>query len=252
MIYDAKDCAHLRNGVLLVSLTAWVYLAAGPQQSCHDPALAFGSSVRASLDALADVTLGWLIMLVAMMAPMTLGGLYHVRVSSFVARRWRSSTLFLTGYGTTWMVAGCILVAAELTAKRLAPQSIAPAVAAGVVALIWQTSPFKQRCLNRCHDHRALAAFGRAADRDAWYMGLEHGVWCVGSCWATMLVPLLLPQGHFAAMMAVTVLMFCERLDPPRGRAWRLRGFQSALRVLQLRLLGPRTSPPPSTIAAST
>ena len=100
-----------------------------------------------------------------------------------------------------------------------------PALAAAVLALAWQASPAKQRCLNRCHAHPPLAAFGWRAARDALALGLRHGGWCVGSCWALMLLVLLLPQGHVAGMAAAAVLMFSERLDPPRPPAWRLRGL---------------------------
>ena len=112
-------------------------------------------------------------------------------------------------------------------------------IAAFQPALIWQASPFKQRCLNRCHSHRPLAAFGIAADVDALRLGLETGVWCTASCWAAMLFPMLWFQGHFVAMAAVALLMFCERLDPPRTPAWRWRGFGTALRAISLRLRGP-------------
>jgi hypothetical protein len=105
--------------------------------------------------------------------------------------------------------------------------------------------------LNRCHNHRPLAAFGIAAARDALFMGLSHGRWCVGSCWAVMLLPLLLPDAHVAAMAAVTLLMFCERMDPPATPAWRLRGFRTALDWSRVQLFGPRGSSPPYAAAVS-
>jgi predicted metal-binding membrane protein len=232
MTYDAQDHARLRIGVLLASAAAWAAMVATPDMSCH------GS------ESLASAASGWMVMMVAMMAPMTLRALYHIRISSFADRRWRSSALFLTGYGLVWMVAGGVLKAVESAARQLAPHAYGPAVAVGLIACIWQASPIKQRCLNRCHSHRSLAAFGGAADWDALLMGLDHGFWCAGSCWALMLFPMLLPQGHLVAMAAVTVLMVCERLDPPSPSAWRLRGFRTAWRWLHLRLFGSRGTPP--------
>jgi predicted metal-binding membrane protein len=135
-----------------------------------------------------------------------------------------------------WLTAGGILLTLALTANVLAPQSYLPALWLGLVALVWQASPLKQRFLNRCHRYRPLAAFGAAADWDALLMGVEQGRWCICSCWAAMLFPLLLPHGHFMAMAFVSILMFCERLDPPRTPAWRWRGFAMASRYLSLRL----------------
>ncbi|WP_176132815.1 DUF2182 domain-containing protein [Hymenobacter sp. CRA2] len=193
---------------------------------------------------------GWALMLVAMMAPLLIQPIYHVRATSFARRRTRATALFVAGYGAGWMVAGVGLLALELLVSVWDAQSYLPAALVGLVALVWQASPAKQRYLNRCHRHRALAAFGAAADRDALLMGLEHSRWCIGSCWAAMLLPMLLPHGHVVAMMGVSMLMVCERLDPPRTPAWQLRGFGTAFRYARLRLRGPQPSALPATLAA--
>lgn len=185
----------------------------------------------------------WGLMLIAMMAPTLVPAFYHIRISSFAARQARSTLFFAAGYGAVWMAAGCVMLAIALGATWWAPQSYLPATVAGAVALVWQASPLKQRCLNRTHSHRPLAAFGVAADWDVFRMGGEHGLWCTGSCWAAMLFPILLPEGHFVAMVAVSILMFCERLDPPKTPSWRWRGFGTAFRYLSLRLRGPRSGP---------
>jgi predicted metal-binding membrane protein len=247
MIYDARDCTSLRIGVLLSSATAWVVMVAMPERACHCLTRASGATPGQlfASQSLGSMSYGWGLMLVAMMACMTLPALYQIRISSFASRRWSSSALYLTGYGIVWMAAGGVLQVIELLARWRAPSSYAPAVAVGLIALVWQASPIKQRCLNRCHNHRPLAAFGIAAARDALLMGLSHGRWCVGSCWAVMLLPLLLPEGHVAAMAAVTLLMFCERMDPPATPAWRLRGFRTALSWARMQVFGPRGSSPP-------
>jgi predicted metal-binding membrane protein len=100
-----------------------------------------------------------------------------------------------------------------------------------LVAFAWQCSPVKQRCLNRCHAHGELAAFGAAADVGVLRFGVTHGIWCVGACWALMLVPLLLPRGHVVAMVAATVLIVSERLEQPRPLRWQIRGAGKALRI---------------------
>jgi predicted metal-binding membrane protein len=138
----------------------------------------------------------------------------------------------VVGYAAVWMAAGGVLIAAMLVLTLLAPQSYLPAVAVGVIAFVWQCSPLKQRCLNRGHNHSELAAFGVAADWDALRFGLTHGVWCVGSCWALMLLPMLLRQGHFAAMAFVTFVMVSERLERPGRLSWRLRFPGKLMRIL--------------------
>ena len=249
MIYNAEDWARLRNAVFAVSLIAWVVILLEPRASACCAVNAAGVSWTVLLAAHPPASLAgnWVLMLIAMMAPMLVAPIYHIRISSFARRRARSTMLFVAGYGAVWMVAGIVIVVVELIAAWRMPGSYLPATIVGLTAVVWQASPFKQRCLNRCHSHRPLAAFGFAADLDVFRFGLEQGLWCTASCWAAMLFPMLLPEAHFTAMAAVAILMFCERLDPPREPRWRWRGFGTAARSLSLRLRGPQRDPAPLT-----
>jgi predicted metal-binding membrane protein len=184
-----------------------------------------------AMNPVSSLAAGWALMLVAMMSPTLIAPIHHVRERSFKRRRARSVTLFVVGYAAVWMAAGGVLLGAMLTSSLLMPRSYLPAVGVGIIALVWQCSPVKQRCLNRGHNHSELAAFGTAADVDALRFGATHGVWCVGSCWALMLFPMLLSQGHFAAMAAVTYVMTSERLEQARPLRWRLRFPGKLLRV---------------------
>jgi predicted metal-binding membrane protein len=174
---------------------------------------------------------GWAVMLLAMMSPTLIAPISHVVERSFKSRRARSVILFVIGYAAIWMTAGIVILAVQLGLSLIAPQSYLPAAVVGLIAFVWQCSPIKQRCLNRGHNHRELAAFGMAADRDAFSFGITHGLWCVGSCWALMLFPMLLAQGHLAAMAAVTFLMISERLEQPEPLGWRLRLRGKLMRI---------------------
>ncbi len=120
-------------------------------------------------------------------------------------------------------------------------------VVAGVVVggVGWQSSPLKQRCFNRLRGHPGLAAFGRAADLDMLRFGCTHAIWCVGSCWALMLLPLVTPWG-MAVMLAVMVWFVAKRLDRPRPPGWRVRVPARAARlaVAHLRGQGGRVDEP--------
>lgn len=258
MVYNAREYSRLRNAMLALSAGAWGVLLLGPAQAgswccggdCLTPAQTvlaldppFSLVMQMVLASYAPGSLvgNWALMLLAMMAPTLIPPVYHIRISSFTHRRGRSTVIFVLGYGLVWMAAGLVLVVPDLLTKALAPQSWWPAAAAALIAVIWQASPLKQRCLNRSHQHEPLAAFGTAADRDAFRLGTDHGRWCVISCWAAMLVPTLLPHGHLAGMLFVGALMYCERLDPPAAPVWQLRGFGTAYRYVlqQVRHAGP-------------
>jgi predicted metal-binding membrane protein len=175
----------------------------------------------------------WALMVAAMMSPVVTEPLRHVRQRSFAKRRPRAMALFLVAYAAVWMVAGGALQALALALRWIGP---GPAVSLGLaaaVATVWQISPCKQWCLNRCHRQPSLAAFGAAADRDALDFGLTNGMACVGACWAMMLLPLFAGDGHLAAMLLVAFFIFAERLEDPAPLAWRLRGAGKAWRIIR-------------------
>ena len=181
-------------------------------------------------NSLTSLAAGWALMLVAMMGPLLSAPLRYIWAVSFAYRRARAIVLFIAAYTTVWMVAGAVLLALALVVRLVAPESmVLPALM--IVALVWQYSPAKQRCLNRGHAHPELAAFGPAADFAVLRFGLKHGAWCVGSCWALMLLPLLVSHGHVAAMAVVTLCLAAERLDRPMPPSWRMRGPGKAVRI---------------------
>jgi predicted metal-binding membrane protein len=237
----ARERLHVRVPVLCTSAVAWVLLVAGSGGTAlhahHAAAMPRATPSPAPLGLLlahhppAALALDWALMLVAMMAPLLIAPIRHVRDRSFARRRARAIALFVAGYGPIWLAAGAVLLTLALASRLIAPGSSMPLALAAVIALAWQFSPAKQSCLNRCHAHAELAAFPPAADIDALRFGATHGIWCVGSCWALMLLPLLVSRGHLAAMAAVTLWLLAERLESPRPPGWRWRGPGKAARL---------------------
>jgi predicted metal-binding membrane protein len=229
--------------VMLVStsLAAWSVLALGgnevtlpafcaagtpwavPLSVSFDLALVFGSPAR--------MASGWALMVAAMMLPLLMAPLRHVCDRSFARRRTWAMLLFVSGYAAVWMGAGVGLQATALAIRSAAPLPLVCLGLATAMAIGWQISPAKQWCLNRCHRRPHLAAFGAAADRDAFAFGLTHGASCVGACWALMLLTLLVGAGHVLWMIAITLFVFAERLESPAPLVWRWRGPGKALRI---------------------
>jgi predicted metal-binding membrane protein len=245
MTHAARGRRQIRVPLLFVGATAWVLLIFEPgghaMSTHHSDALSgnmpSGMSPSMTLDpglahsSPTSLAVGWALMVAAMMAPLLIEPVRHVRDRSFARRRVRAVVLFLTAYATVWMAAGVVLLALSLV-TQLAGLDASLIVAVAVLgAFVWQSSPAKQRCLNRTHVHPELAAFGAAADIDAFLFGFTHAVWCVGSCWALMLLPLLVSRGHVAAMAAVTLWLAAERLERPMPPGWRLRGPGKAARL---------------------
>lgn len=251
MDYTDRELVRVRNALLCISGIAWVALLFWPGMSSHCTAMASGSTswrelleMPKAINALASLEAGWFLMLVAMMAPMLISPANHIRMQSFRHRRLRSIGLFLIGYFGIWLAAGVVLMSTELQAESIV-RPLYLSMACVAVVLIWQFSPVKQYCLNRVHLHPRLAAFGQAADHAALRFGVGHGIWCVGSCWAMMVLPMLLSRGHVGAMLTVSILTFSERLEKPAWPCWSWRLSGKLMRVIiaqsriRLRTNGP-------------
>jgi predicted metal-binding membrane protein len=233
-----RELARVRIPVLTVSAVAWILLAVGAGPLAHCPVVAsehfaWRTSLQmfVSMNSPASLAIGWLLMLAAMMSPLLIAPIWHVRLQSFEQRRGVSILEFVVGYVMTWMVAGAGLIALDAAARVFAPPAY-PASVGLVAALFWQCSPIKQRCLNRTHVHPPLAAFGFAADLDACRFGASHGMWCVGSCWPLMLLTMLLPQGHAGAMTAAAFVAFSESMEHPVRPRWSWRLSAKLMRVI--------------------
>jgi hypothetical protein len=212
----ARERVRVRAPLLLISGGAWTLLALEPN-SMAMPAYCSAGTLGA-MPAFSTI-----VTLVALNPP-------HIRDRSFARRRLRASVLFAAAYGAIWMAAGVMLLELAMVVRLVVPVPWALVMAASI-ALVWQFSPVKQRCLNRCHGRPALAAFGPAADVDVLRFGLTQGIWCVGSCWALMLLPMLVSGWHVAAMAAVALWLCAERLDSPIPPSWRFRVPGKAVRI---------------------
>jgi predicted metal-binding membrane protein len=251
MTSDVRGRARIHASLLFACAIGWGLLLVQRDMALihrHDPAIHTGA-MRASylqmlltVNPLASLAAGWVLMLTAMMSPALIRPIHHLCSRSFRHRRPRAVVLFAAAYAAIWLAAGGGLLAAGLAVTSFAPAAHLPAVLGVLIALVWQCSPAKQRCLNRCHAHPELAAFGTPADVDSLRFGATHGIWCAGSCWALMLLPMLLPDEHLLTMVAVTLLITSERLERPRPPRWALRGFGKATRIVvaqsRLRLQG--------------
>src|SRR5437764_4552921 len=116
MTYDARDVARVRNPVLLIAGMAWILLLVEPAMGTPHCATAL------------SMTTSWALMLIAMMSPVLIPPLCHIRLRSFRRRRARSTVLFVIGYGGIWMLFGlAMLVLPQQTLRLLPRQSYVPA-----------------------------------------------------------------------------------------------------------------------------
>ena len=214
-------------GVLAVSAAGWAALAA---LECSSLGAAICSATPVILrlwspQRLAEQSLLWSLMVLAMAPPLLAPAIHRLWTVSLARRRPRAVAAFAIGYALIWITAGLVLYPAALTlALVLKPLGVFGVVVAVLPALIWQASPAKQTCLNRCHYQPCLAPFGLAADCDALRYGLVSGLWCLGACWVLMLTPLVIGAAHLALMAVAALALLAERGRRSRPAVWRLPG----------------------------
>jgi predicted metal-binding membrane protein len=151
-------------------------------------------------------------MLLAMMAPLLRMPLTQVWHRSLAQRRTRAVMLFTLGYGVPWIIALAALTYLAMCMRALtAARPELALLTIGALAVLWQASPLKRRCLAGCHARRPLRAFGCAADLDALRFGVTAALWCIGTCWALMLLALTLSHAHLIGMAAIAALVLSER-----------------------------------------
>ena len=170
----------------------------------------------------------WVVMMSAMMfpsiAPMVL---MYRRIQAGKrakghAAPFGATTVFVGGYLVAWSVAGLVgytvlAVGHELSPAFLGWDEAGPYVAGGVIvaAALYQLTPLKDVCLSRCRSpfEFVLTAW-RPGQLGALRMGIEHGGWCVGCCWALMAALLALGVMSVGWMIFIAALIAAEKLLP--------------------------------------
>ncbi len=172
----------------------------------------------------------WLLMMVAMMMPATLPwlvamGTLSKPVSGGGSLPGASVALFAAGYFAVWLVFAVLGAALQLGLRGagLLGSEMALADPLGGLALaaagLFQMSAIKAACLRHCRNPMSFfLSRWRNGPVGALGMGLSHGAFCLGCCWALMLLGFALGLMNLAWMAVLTVVVCIENLAP-RGPA---------------------------------
>ncbi|MDN4060634.1 DUF2182 domain-containing protein [Massilia sp. YIM B02769] len=170
----------------------------------------------------------WILMTAAMMLPTTLP-LFDAfdRLTASRPDHGRLLVLLGLGYMAAWGAFGILahgLHTGLLALMNQSPQLawngwiVGAAVIAGAGA--FQFSRLKYACLDRCRSPLGFIMThwrGRDHGRQALLLGLHHGAYCVGCCWALMLLMFAVGAGSLGWMLVLAVVMAVEK-NAPWGR----------------------------------
>ena len=104
----------------------------------------------------------------------------------------------------------------------------ATATASGVLLLLagaYQLTPLKARCLSTCRSPLSfIMQRWRPGLRGAFRMGAEHGLYCLGCCWALMLLLFAGGVMHLGVIAALTIFVLIEKMAPFGARSAPISG----------------------------
>jgi predicted metal-binding membrane protein len=175
------------------------------------------------LGAGAMFTAMWLSMMVAMMLPSSLPMmLLYRRVVVFRGEPHADLLVWLmsSSYFIVWTLFGAIAygIGVSIADGAMRSPTFSALVPAGggtalVVAGIYQLTPWKSACLKHCRNPLELVASHlHPGWRGALALGVHHGLFCTGCCWALMVMQIVMGVMNLAAMAAIATVIALEKL----------------------------------------
>ncbi len=212
-------------GLAAVIALSWVYLGF--------MAVADGSAAMdmASPPALNTVALTmtfvmWTVMMAGMMLPSAAPTilLYAALVrkngerGSILPGVW----IFVGGYLFVWTVFSAAATALQALLEQSAMLTPAMTLASTTIggatliaAGLYQLTPLKRACLTKCQNpFEFLITHWRPGSWGTFRMGVEHGAYCVGCCWALMLLLFVAGVMNLAWVALIAAFVLFEKVVP--------------------------------------
>ena len=170
-------------------------------------------------------TTAWVMMIVAMMLPTTLPLLDKFqRLTAARADRTLLLQLVVAGYLVVWGAFGLLAHGLDWLVHETLARSPWLALngwmlGAGAIALAgaFQFTSLKYKCLEKCRTPLGFITAhwsGMAQRRQSLLLGIHHGAFCVGCCWALMLLMFVVGTGSIGWMMLLGAAMAVEKNMP--------------------------------------
>ncbi|MBY0496980.1 MAG: DUF2182 domain-containing protein [Cyanobacteria bacterium] len=224
----ARPRAGLVVVLIVLPLTCWLWVVAmardmyGPMSG----ASAWMMTVTWDTPRLVLLWAMWAAMMAGMMMPTAapLLILYARAMRNRDGQRNAGARIYsmAAGYLVLW---SAFSVAATILQRLLAATSwltmmMEPSdsrFAAGLLILagVYQLTPFKNVCLDACRSPVSLlSAKWREGMAGAFRMGASHGLYCLGCCWALMLLLFAGGVMNLTVILALTLWVAIEKLAP--------------------------------------
>jgi predicted metal-binding membrane protein len=222
-----RETRFVGLGVYVLALVAWLAMVArvlpmpggggtGAAMDMADPGVPETMAAGAGFRGWVLYLVMWGVMMIAMMYPSSvpLVRLYHGTLAAHPRHeRLLRVGAFLGSYTLLWTSVGVVplLVNQFVPLGRIAGTEV---VFGGTLLLlgVYQLSSYKDQCLRHCRTPLGfLLTHSRPGVRGAARMGLEHGWFCLGCCWALFAFMVVVGTMNLVWMALITVVLSVER-----------------------------------------
>lgn len=231
----ALKLPHRDLWVITASLTAiavlsWIYLLAMARDMCCIQIPVWDAAYFWMTFSM------WAIMMVGMMVP---SAAPMILIYAAVARKAEkqgtpiaSAGAFTSGYIVMWTVFSFLVTLLQWLldkAALLSPMMVSnsPKFGAGllIAAGVYQWLPVKNNCLQHCRSpFHFISSHWRPGNTGAFLMGISHGGFCIGCCWALMLLLFVGGVMNILWIAIITIFVLLEKILPLGDQGGKLTG----------------------------
>jgi predicted metal-binding membrane protein len=169
-----------------------------------------------------SILLMWAVMMAAMMLPSALPMILAFGHLSARGGEVARARVFVAAYLLVWVafsVAATVLQWALQSLDWVDPMIVSTSATLNGVLLaiagVYQFTPLKKMCLANCRTPFAfLLGEWKPGVAGAFHMGLRHGVFCMGCCWAVMALLFVGGVMNLAWIAALSIVVAIEKMAP--------------------------------------
>lgn len=238
-VLPRRDRIFVWVGLIGISAIAWIYLTRMAAMMNAMPMTAMEAMQPRpwTTEYFWLMFVMWAVMMVGMMVPtaipMTLIYAAVAKKASSQSTPLAPTAVFVAGYVAMWTAFSAAATLAQwgldqtaLLTPMMASASSTLGASLLVVAGLYQLSPFKNSCLEHC---RAPVYFmstrWKPGAGGAFKMGVEHGAYCLGCCWALMGLLFFGGVMSLAWIAAITLFVLAEKVLPFGARSGQVVGI---------------------------
>ena len=220
--------------LLLIAAGAWVSVVVSSRRG-DDMMMTMFMPLTVG-DGVAFVV-SWAVMMTAMMLPSALPMIVlygMIRRGDGPGATGAPVAVFTLVYLVLWAATGVPVYLAHTLLMALPERAFAYGIATVLLAAgVFQLSPLKQACLRACRSPVGfLLGHWRAGRRGSVALGWSHAVYCLGCCWALMVVLVAAGAMGLPWVLLITAVVAAEKLLP--GGEWLARAAGGTLVLLSV------------------